>query len=293
MSAITQQPVKSYSKLFIGGHWVTPSTSRMIDVVSPVTEELIAQVPEASEADIDAAVAAAREAFDEGPWPRMPPAERAAVLRRIGAELDRAHRGDARRSSRPRSAPRSTQRAPSTSAHAMWDDAAARRVLRLRGERAARRRPGDDHPRAGRRRRARSSPGTRRSRPPRSRSAPALAAGCTVVLKPAPEGPVSAMCSPRRSRPPGCRRAWSASSRPAARSASTWSRHPDVDKIAFTGSTAAGRRIMSLCGERIARVTLELGGKSAAIVADDIALDGFSPTSSSPASGTRARSARR
>ena len=54
--------------------------------------------------------------------------------------------------------------------------------------------------------------------------------------------------------------------------------HPDVDKVAFTGSTAAGKQIMSLCGERIARVTLELGGKSAAIIADDIALDDVLPT---------------
>ena len=68
---------------------------------------------------------------------------------------------------------------------------------------------------------------------------------------------------------PGCRRAWSTSSRPAARSASTSSRHPDVDKVAFTGSTAAGKRIAALCGEQLKRCTLELGGKSAAIILDD------------------------
>ena len=103
----------------------------------------------------------------------------------------------------------------------------------------------------------------------------ALAAGCTVVLKPAPEGPVSAMMLAEAIEaaelPVGV-----VSVIPAGREVGEHLvRHPDVDKIAFTGSTAAGRRIMSLCGERVARVTLELGGKSAGIIADDIDLDGF------------------
>lgn len=80
--------VRSFDKLLIGGRWVQPSSDRRIVSISPVTEEAITHVPEAQPADIDAAVAAARRAFDEGPWPRMTPAERAAALRRIRDEIE-------------------------------------------------------------------------------------------------------------------------------------------------------------------------------------------------------------
>jgi len=63
--------MKSYDRLFIGGEWVEPSSSSTFDVVSPSNEELVGRVPEAQNADIDRAVAIAREAFDHGPWPRM------------------------------------------------------------------------------------------------------------------------------------------------------------------------------------------------------------------------------
>ena len=71
-----------YDKLFIGGKWVEPSTSEVIEVFSPATGEKVGQVPQAAEADVNAACAAARKAFDEGPWPHTPPAERAAVIGR-------------------------------------------------------------------------------------------------------------------------------------------------------------------------------------------------------------------
>ena len=64
-----------YDKLFIGGKWVEPSTPDVIEVFSPATGEKVGQVPVAAEADVDAACAAARKAFDEGPWPSTPPAE--------------------------------------------------------------------------------------------------------------------------------------------------------------------------------------------------------------------------
>jgi aldehyde dehydrogenase (NAD+) len=69
-----------YDKLFIGGAWVEPSTSEVIEVFSPATGEKVGQVPLAAEADVNAACAAARKAFDEGPWPRMTPHERQAVI---------------------------------------------------------------------------------------------------------------------------------------------------------------------------------------------------------------------
>ena len=74
-------------QLFIGGRWVTPTAAGAIEVISPDTETVVARVAEATEPDVDAAVAAAREAFDRGPWPQMEPAERARVVRKMAALL--------------------------------------------------------------------------------------------------------------------------------------------------------------------------------------------------------------
>jgi betaine-aldehyde dehydrogenase len=103
--------------------------------------------------------------------------------------------------------------------------------------------------------------------------APALLAGCTMVVKAAPEAPAAAYILAEVAEsiglPPGVLNVVTAD-RAASETLVT---HPDVDKISFTGSSAAGRRIASLCGERVARMTLELEGKSAAIVFDDYDLD--------------------
>jgi acyl-CoA reductase-like NAD-dependent aldehyde dehydrogenase len=100
--------------------------------------------------------------------------------------------------------------------------------------------------------------------------APALLAGCTVVLKSSPEAPgsgyIMAEIAEAIGLPPGVLNVVTADRGPSERLV----RHPDVDKIAFTGSSAAGKRIAGLCTERVARFTLELGGKSAAVVLDDI-----------------------
>ena len=72
--------VQEFSDLFIGGEWLPASSDGMLDVISPASGEVIARVPEPTNADADAAVAAARKAFDEGPWPRMSPAQRAEYI---------------------------------------------------------------------------------------------------------------------------------------------------------------------------------------------------------------------
>ncbi|MFZ1161173.1 aldehyde dehydrogenase family protein, partial [Mycobacterium sp.] len=76
----TEQATTEYDKLFIGGKWTEPSTSEVIEVHCPATGEYVGKVPLAAAADVDAAVAAARAAFDNGPWPSTPPKERAAVI---------------------------------------------------------------------------------------------------------------------------------------------------------------------------------------------------------------------
>ncbi len=82
--------IHSYDRLFIGGDWIAPEGTDTIEVISPMTEEVVGHVPDGTEADIDKAVAAARTAFDRGPWPRMTPQER-------GGDLDQGGRAGHRR----------------------------------------------------------------------------------------------------------------------------------------------------------------------------------------------------
>ena len=117
--------VRSYDRLFIGGRWVRPASDAMIEVISPVTEEVIATVPEASPDDMDAAVAAAREAFDHGPWPRISPAERAAALRRVGTEIRKRVPEMEASFTAEIGAPVAVSRAFHANAVSMWDDAAS------------------------------------------------------------------------------------------------------------------------------------------------------------------------
>ncbi|SRR6266404_9491677 len=84
-----QNPIKHPDKFFIDGKWTDPSSASKIDVINSATEELFVSVAEAQEADVNNAVAAARNAFDHGPWPRMSYSDRAAYMRAIGVELDK------------------------------------------------------------------------------------------------------------------------------------------------------------------------------------------------------------
>src|ERR1700733_2388983 len=82
--ALSQHVLKNF---YIGGEWTRPQPDRQLELISPVTEECFLRVPEASEADVDRAVRAARQAFDHGPWPRMSPQERAKFVLAIGEEM--------------------------------------------------------------------------------------------------------------------------------------------------------------------------------------------------------------
>ncbi|WP_166132979.1 aldehyde dehydrogenase [Nocardioides ochotonae] len=270
--------IRSFDKLFIGGKWVEPATDRTIDVISPITEEVIATVPEASEADIDMAVAAARRAFDEGPWPRMSAAERAEVLARVGKEVENRLPEMIEAFTAEIGAPAAISEAFHGNAIKMWGDAS---TLHERFEFEEERTWADGHGKLVREPIGVAAVIIPWNGPVATASlkiGPALAAGCTVVLKPAPEGPVSTMILAEALEAAGLPEGV-ISLLPGGREVGEHLvKHRDVDKISFTGSTAAGRRIMSLAGERIARVTLELGGKSAGIIADDIPLDQVLPT---------------
>ena len=262
--------MKTYERLFIGGEWVAPSSTAKIEVVNPHSEEVIARVPEAREADVDCAVGAAREAFDDGPWPQMKPAERADAMERLLGILQ--SRSD-------ELAVTITEEMGSTISFShMGQVMAANMVLHYYTELARTYpfeevRPGMLGPCVVRR----EPVGVAGAIVPWNvplfvimlKLGPALAAGATVVLKPAPETPLDAMILAEAIEGAGLPKGV-VNIVPAGREVGEHLvRHKDVDKIAFTGSTAAGRRIASICGHDLKRVTLELGGKSAAIILDD------------------------
>jgi betaine-aldehyde dehydrogenase len=263
-------PVKSPDRFYIGGEWVTPSSADLIDVIQPATEDVWVRIAAARTADVHRAVAAARQAFDRGPWPRMTHAQRAEYLRAIAAGL--------------------RERAEDLSY--IWSSEMG--ILHVDAVARGARIPGIYEFYAGL---AEEFEFVERHEPAGGgygwlvrepvgvvgaiipwnaaivamswKIAPALLAGCTVVLKSAPEAPVAAYLlaevAERAGLPPGVLNIVTADREVSE----DLVRDPGIDKISFTGSTAAGRRIAGICAERVARVNLELGGKSAALILDD------------------------
>ena len=263
--------MSSRDTLFIGGEWVAPATNDVIEVVSPHTEEVIATVPEASTDDVEKAVAAARTAFDEGEWPRLQPEERiAAVQKFCDLYMGRI----------PQMAQIITEEMGSPISFSNLGQAPAAWLMLNTFIQLAQQYPWEDT-RTG----VLGSDVIVRSEPvgvvggivpwnvpqfvTMSKLAPALLTGCTIVIKPSPETPLDAYLMAELLEEAGIPKGV-VSIVPAGREVGEHLvRHPAVDKIAFTGSTAAGRRIASICGEQLKRVSLELGGKSAAIILDD------------------------
>jgi len=262
--------IPSHERIFIGGRWQEATGGAPTEIISPYTEEVIAHVPTASADDIDAAVQAARSAFDDGPWPRLSHAERIAAMESLTAvysqhlddmaDLITAEMGS------PASFSRLGQAAGAASIMALTTQAAKKfpwvqRRAGVMGEVHVRRQPvgvvGIIIP----------------WNVPQNllmpKLIPALIAGCTVVIKPAPETPLDALWVAEMIEQIGLPEGV-VSVVPGGRdTGEALVRHPGVDKIAFTGSSATGRHIASLCGEQLKRYSLELGGKSAAIVLDD------------------------
>jgi aldehyde dehydrogenase (NAD+) len=263
--------MREFKQLYIGGQWVDPSSKDTIEVISPHTEEVVGRVPEAKEADVDRAVDVARAAFDDGEWPRLDPSERIAIVQKF-SEIYASQMMDlAEVITDEMGSPISFSQLAQTPAPWMMLSAFIQVAQALEWEET--------------RQGVLGSPIIVRREPvgvvgaivpwnvpqfvTMSKLAPALIAGCTVVLKPAPETPLDAFVMAdmltQAGVPDGV-----VSILPAGREVGEHLvRHPGVDKIAFTGSTAAGKRIASICGEQLKRVTLELGGKSAAIILDD------------------------
>jgi aldehyde dehydrogenase (NAD+) len=276
----TSAPVRNTDRFFIGGEWVKPTTDSTIDVIDSGTEELFFRVAEAQADDVSRAVAAAREAFDEGPWPRMTHAERAGYIRALGAALQARTEDLGQAWTRESGTLYSlTQYSGMIASMAFEQYAALADTFSFEEP---------TPPTMG------GAFGLLVHEPVgvvgaiipwnapiqliSHKIGPALLAGCSIILKSSPEAPgegyLVAEAAQEIGLPPGVLNVLTAD-----RAVSELLvRDPRVDKITFTGSTAAGRRIASLCGERIARVTLELGGKSAAVILDDADLANVAAT---------------
>jgi betaine-aldehyde dehydrogenase len=266
--------MRLHEKLFIDGQWVDPATTDTIDVINPSTEEVVGRVPDGTAKDLGRAVKAARKAFDTGPWPRMSPDERADVMAAASAAIQARYQEFAEVISSENGSPVSWSVMGQVFSSTMVLDYYTKLAREYPFEE---RRAGVMGPALVRR----EPVGVVGAIVPWNvplfvsmlKLGPAMAAGATVVLKPAPETPLDAFLLAdilnEAGLPPGVINVV-----PAGREAGeSLVVHPDVDKISFTGSTVAGRRIGALCGERLRRLTLELGGKSAAIVLDDADLE--------------------
>ncbi len=270
----TAVPIRHDDRFFIGGEWVEPSSSDVIKVIDSSTEQLYFSVPEAREADMARAVDAARQAFDQGPWPRLSHAERAEYLRAIAEGL--RGKGEEAGQLWPRESGALFAIAQYTAGGmAGVFDYYAGLASTFPFEEQMKPTMGGEFGLL-----VREPVGVVGAIIPWNaplslisyKIAPALLAGCTVVLKSSPEAPGDAYLFAEIAEdiglPPGVLNVVTADREVSE----LLVRNPGIDKITFTGSTAAGRRIASLCGERIARCTLELGGKSAAVVLDDMDL---------------------
>ena len=270
--------IKSYD-LYIDGKWVPASSDEELATINPATEEVIGRVPQASTDDVDRAVAAARRAFDEGPWPRMSPRQRSDFLLRFTqtvadrrsalVDLIIAEAGSAR-----------------PIAEALQFDTPLRYTFWF-AERAATFPYLDPlPPQAGPRGLGqgvilKEPIGVVAAITPfnfplylnLAKVAPALATGNTVVLKPSPYTPLEALVlgeiADEVGLPPGVLNIVTGDV-PASERLTT---HPSVDMVTFTGSDLVGRRIMGQAAEGLKKILLELGGKSPNIVFASAPLD--------------------
>lgn len=263
------------SRLFIGGQWTAPSASDRITVRSASTEEIIGSVPAGAAGDVDAAVTAARRAFDDASgWATWEPGRRADALERLAGQYEsraeRIYRAVSAQNGMPITLSRQLEAFPPVLLRYYAD--------LIRKEPASDVRAGLFTRTATVRRRgigvvAAIVPWNVPQSLTATKLAPALAAGCAVVVKPSPETVLDAFLLADAAEEAGIPEGV-LSIVPGGRELGAYLvAHPGVDKVAFTGSTGAGRSVALACAQLLRPVTLELGGKSAAIILDDADLD--------------------
>ncbi|AII05884.1 MULTISPECIES: aldehyde dehydrogenase [Rhodococcus] len=267
-----------YDKLYIGGKWVAPATDQVLEVFSPATEERVGSCPVASPADIDDAVAVARRAFDEGPWPQTTPAERGEILAKAAKLIE--ERGDALNAlissemGQPPAMVGMMQQTPSLATLNFYAGLANEFEW--------------EQTRTG------AFGQTKVLREPVgvvaavlawnvplflavNKLSPALLAGCTVLLKPAPESPLSTHLLAEIFAEAGVPEGVISVLPGGAETGEYLVSHPGIDKITFTGSSPVGRKIGAIAAQNLKRCSLELGGKSAAIILEDADLASTMP----------------
>lgn len=275
MTTVNTREQVSYNSFYMGGEWHEPSSTQRHSIFSASTEQKIGEVPVGNNADIDAAVAAARRAFDDPDgWSRWTPEQRDEVLQRFANELDARGSDIAARVTGQNGMPWAT----SSSIEAVFPGMLIRYYSSLATQAEDEYRPGIL---GGVTQIRREAVGVVGAIVPWNvpmaltfmKLAPALAAGCTVVLKPAPETVLEqylvAEAAIAAGLPAGVLNIVHGGREVGAHLVS----HPDINKVAFTGSTAAGRTIAAECGRLLRPVSLELGGKSAAIILEDAQLE--------------------
>ena len=267
-----------YDKLFIGGKWVEPSTSEMIEVFSPATGEYVGKVPMAAAADVDAACAAARKAFDEGPWPTMTPQERQAVISNAVKLIE--DRADLFKfllkieTGQPPMIIDMMQYGAALSGLQYYADAADKFTWKdirdgIYGQTLVLREPIGVVGAVV----AWNVPLFLAC----NKLGPALLAGCTVVLKPAAETPFSANALAEVFAEAGLPEGVLSVVPGGPETGRALTANPALDKFTFTGSSAVGKEIGKLAAEKLKPCTLELGGKSAAIILEDADIDATLP----------------
>tara|TARA_B100001245_G_scaffold219358_1_gene189137 strand:+ start:336 stop:1775 length:1440 start_codon:yes stop_codon:yes gene_type:complete len=270
--------MQSRDKFFIGNEWVSPSSTRTFKVVNASTGEHVATVPEGANADIDAAVSAARSAFEYGEWANSNPNDRAEIMERFLAALIKRGGELAQTVSTQNGMPigLSTAFEAEFSAGLLQYYAEEAKnietVLDIRPSQMGKETQVEKVPFGVV---AAIIPWNYPVTLAISKIAPAMAAGCTLVIKPSPgtvlDSYILAEAALEAGVPAGVLN-WVAADREVGAYLVS---HPGVDKVAFTGSSAAGRLIAETCGALLRPVTLELGGKSAAIVLEDADIDTF------------------
>ncbi|GAA4714554.1 aldehyde dehydrogenase family protein [Brevibacillus fulvus] len=266
--------LKQQYQLYINGGYTAGSTGEYFETYNPATGEVLAQVAKASREDVDRAVAAAREAFDRGKWPRLTAARRARVLNKI-AEIMRARFADLVRLEVLNSG-KTVDAAKGQIGQAIEDFEFYAAAAVTEGGRV------NQVPNGFFNYTVKEPVGVCAQIIPWNyplmmaawKIAPALAAGCTVVLKPASHTPITAyvlaeICT-EAGVPEGVINVITGS---GSEIGPYLTEHPGVDKVAFTGETETGKDIMARASRTLKRVTLELGGKSPNIVFDDCDLE--------------------
>ncbi len=271
-------PLGVPTRLYIGGQWVAPEKNRTLKVYDPATERLLYRSPNASKVDVERAVQAARTAFDSGIWSKKPGAERAECLESIASSLRDQQKEIAELEVKNNGKPLADAMADVSDAADCFDYYAklARKLDEEQNAPLPLMNEGLDC-------KIRREPiGVAAAIIPWNypllmaawKVAPALAAGCTMVLKPSEVTPMTAMklaeiCD-ANGLPPGVLNVVPGTGKEAGKALAS---SKGIDKLAFTGGTETGKRIAKAAAENLIPVTLELGGKSPAVVFPDADID--------------------